>query len=148
MERNVSLEEITDGKKYHKNDMVRLGCNDCDGCSACCQGMGESIVLDPWDIHMLSQNLQQSFEDMIGNSIELHSDRDFAGCFRLEDYMKRKALSIFYKRRSAIKKDEPRSRSQSGLVYRIWMHMRSSYPIGITLLGIFSFWLDVCPKIF
>lgn len=66
MERNVSLEEITDGKKYHKNDMVRLGCNDCDGCSACCQGMGESIVLDPWDIHMLSQNLQQSFEDMIG----------------------------------------------------------------------------------
>ena len=57
MERNVSLEEITDGKKYHKNDMVRLGCNDCDGCSACCQGMGESIVLDPWDIHMLSQNL-------------------------------------------------------------------------------------------
>ena len=58
MERNVSLEEITDGKKYHKNDMVRLGCNDCDGCSACCQGMGESIVLDPWDIHMLSQNLK------------------------------------------------------------------------------------------
>ena len=48
----------------------------------------------------------------------MHSDRDFAGCFRLEDYMKRKALSIFYKRRSAIKKDEPRSRSQSGLVYR------------------------------
>ena len=75
MERNVSLEEITDGKKYHKNDMVRLGCNDCDGCSACCQGMGESIVLDPWDIHMLSQNLQQSFEDMIGNSIELHSEQ-------------------------------------------------------------------------
>ena len=75
MERNVSLEEITDGKKYHKNDMVRLGCNDCEGCSACCQGMGESIVLDPWDIHMLSQNLQQSFEDMIGNSIELHSEQ-------------------------------------------------------------------------
>lgn len=180
MERNVSLEEITDGKKYHKNDMVRLGCNDCDGCSACCQGMGESIVLDPWDIHMLSQNLQQSFEDMIGNSIELHSEQGmilphlklsgkeekctflneegrclihafrpgFCRLFPLEDYMKRKALSIFYKRRSAIKKDEPRSRSQSGLVYRIWMHMRSSYPIGITLLGIFSFWLNVCPKIF
>lgn len=50
MERNWDLSERTDGRLYTKNDMVKAGCNDCKGCSACCHGMGESIVLDPYDI--------------------------------------------------------------------------------------------------
>ena len=41
MKRNVSLEEISDGKLYTSNDMVKADCGDCQGCSACCHGMGD-----------------------------------------------------------------------------------------------------------
>lgn len=53
MKRNVSLNEISDGKLYMSNDMVKADCGDCKGCSACCRGMGQSIVLDPFDVHRL-----------------------------------------------------------------------------------------------
>lgn len=71
MERNVDMKEISDGKKYHSNDMAKLECNDCRGCSACCHGMGKSIVLDPWDIHMLMSNLECSFQELLEKYIEL-----------------------------------------------------------------------------
>ena len=48
MERNVDIDKISDGKRYGANDMVKVGCDDCRGCSACCRGMGDSIVLDRW----------------------------------------------------------------------------------------------------
>ena len=57
MKRNVSLEEISDGRLYDENDMVKVGCSDCKGCSSCCRGMGESIILDPLDIWQLSCGL-------------------------------------------------------------------------------------------
>ena len=51
MIRNCSLEEISDGKLYSENDMVKTDTNQCQGCnSVCCHGMGDSIVLDPYDI--------------------------------------------------------------------------------------------------
>ena len=34
MKRNVSLEEISDGKLYTSNDMVKADCGDCAGCSS------------------------------------------------------------------------------------------------------------------
>ena len=40
MERNVSMDEISDGRLYGLNDMVKADCRDCEGCSACCRGMG------------------------------------------------------------------------------------------------------------
>ena len=49
MERNVEIDKISDGKRYGANDLVKVGCDDCRGCSACCHGMGDSIVLDPMD---------------------------------------------------------------------------------------------------
>ena len=54
---NKNLEEISDGKRYGLNDMVRAACNDCAGCSSCCEDMGESIILDPLDIYELTKNL-------------------------------------------------------------------------------------------
>lgn len=72
MKRNVTLDEISDGRLYSVNDMVKADCNDCKGCSACCQGMGASIVLDPLDIHRLTSNLTCSFEALLSSSIELH----------------------------------------------------------------------------
>ena len=47
MKRQVSLEEISDGRLYSKNDMVKAGCGGCKGCSDCCSGMGNSVILDP-----------------------------------------------------------------------------------------------------
>ena len=32
MERNVSMDEISDGKLYGLNDMVRADCGGCKGC--------------------------------------------------------------------------------------------------------------------
>ncbi|SHJ50882.1 YkgJ family cysteine cluster protein [Hespellia stercorisuis] len=72
MERNVDFKEISDGKLYGSNDMVKADCNGCKGCSACCRGMGHSIVLDPLDVHRLSAHLQQSFEELLAEHIELN----------------------------------------------------------------------------
>ncbi|SCP96377.1 YkgJ family cysteine cluster protein [Anaerobium acetethylicum] len=72
MKRNVSLEEISDGKLYESNDLVKADCNDCKGCSACCQGMGNSIVLDPLDIFRFVKNFNNTFEELLADRIELN----------------------------------------------------------------------------
>lgn len=65
MERNCNLNDISDGKFYGLSDMAKVGCNDCQGCSACCQGMGNSIVLDPLDIYELTTNLKRTLEELL-----------------------------------------------------------------------------------
>lgn len=75
MERNVSLEEISDGKLYNSNDMVKADCQDCKGCSACCRGMGNSITLDPWDVFEISTNLQKTFEQLLEEAFSLHMEK-------------------------------------------------------------------------
>lgn len=40
MLREIDLSEISDGKLYTANDMVRIECQECKGCSACCHDMG------------------------------------------------------------------------------------------------------------
>ena len=72
MKREVDLNEISDGKLYGPNDMVKADCGDCKDCFACCQGMGESIVLDPHDVHRLTKGLNMSFEALLDGKIELN----------------------------------------------------------------------------
>ena len=72
MRRQVSLEEISDGKLYGKNDMVRACTGDCKGCSACCSGMGNSVILDPLDIYRLTVGLGSTFEELMADKIELN----------------------------------------------------------------------------
>ena len=43
MEREIDLKKISDGKLYTNKDMVKAGCGECQGCSDCCRGMGNSI---------------------------------------------------------------------------------------------------------
>lgn len=69
---DANLQEITDGKFYTCNDMVKVGCRDCEGCSSCCQGMGESILLDPYDAWNLTTHLGMSFDKLLEGPIELH----------------------------------------------------------------------------
>lgn len=72
MIREVGLEEISDGKLYGLNDMVRADCNDCRGCSSCCKGMGSSIVLDPLDVNRLVGHLGVRFEALLADRLELN----------------------------------------------------------------------------
>ena len=72
LQRNVDINEISDGKLYGLNDMVKVGCNDCEGCSKCCQGMGDSIKLDPLDIYNLTINLSVSFQELLEDKGELN----------------------------------------------------------------------------
>lgn len=71
MKRNIDMNEISDGKLYDINDLVKADCNDCKGCSACCQGMGQSIVLDPLDLYNLTVGLNTTFEQLLAEAIEL-----------------------------------------------------------------------------
>lgn len=71
MRREVSMEEISDGKLYDLNDMVKADCHDCEGCCDCCTGMGESVILDPLDVHRLSVNLKKTPEGLMEKELEL-----------------------------------------------------------------------------
>ncbi len=72
MKRNCSLEEISDGRLYNINDLANLSCNGCKGSASCCHGMGNSIVLDPYDIFRLTKNLNITFEQLLAGKIELN----------------------------------------------------------------------------
>ena len=65
MKREVDIDEISDGRRYHAGDMVKISCNDCKGCSKCCHDMGDSIILDPYDIYQLTLGLGMSFEALM-----------------------------------------------------------------------------------
>lgn len=72
MQRNVRMEDISDGKLYTANDLVKADTGNCEGCSACCKGMGNSIVLDPLDIHRLTNYLGKTMEELLTGYVELN----------------------------------------------------------------------------
>lgn len=71
MKREIDLNEISDGRLYTSNDMVKIGCNDCEGCSECCRMVGDTILLDPYDIFQLEQALGIGFEELMAEHLEL-----------------------------------------------------------------------------
>ena len=72
MIRELDLSEISDGKQYTSNDMVKVGCEECSGCSACCKGMGTSILVDPLDAFLLCKNLGVSMQQLLVDKLELN----------------------------------------------------------------------------
>ena len=71
MERDIDLKEISDGRLYTANDMVKIDCNDCAGCSECCRMVADTIILDPYDIFQLESVLNTDFEALMAERIEL-----------------------------------------------------------------------------
>ena len=71
MKRDIDIKEISDGKFYTANDLVKADCHDCIGCSDCCRGMGNSIILDPMDIWRLTSNLKTNFNSLLERYVEL-----------------------------------------------------------------------------
>ena len=65
MRRSVSLEEISDGRLYRNNDMVKADCHGCIGCHKCCTGMGNSVLLDPYDVYRLQQGLGKNLSRLL-----------------------------------------------------------------------------------
>ncbi len=65
MLREVAMEEISDGRTYELNDMAKCDTGDCKGCHKCCTGMGSSIIIDPFDIWKLKNELKLSFEKLL-----------------------------------------------------------------------------------
>lgn len=72
MKREVRMEEISDGKLYTANDLVKADCSDCEGCSSCCHDMGTSILLDPLDVHRITSGLGVTFEQLLAEHVELN----------------------------------------------------------------------------
>lgn len=69
---NENILEISDGKLYSNNDMAKVNCHDCAGCSSCCRDMGESIWLDPYDVFQLTKHLGKSMEELLAKEVEFH----------------------------------------------------------------------------
>lgn len=71
MNRYIDLSEVSDGRLYGANDLVKAGCGDCAGCSACCESMADTIVLDPMDICLLTSCLGIPAAELLGRQLEL-----------------------------------------------------------------------------
>lgn len=71
MKRNIDINAISDGNVYTSSDLVKVSCNDCMGCDKCCKDMGESIILDPYDIYQITTKINKSFEELLKMEIAL-----------------------------------------------------------------------------
>ncbi len=72
MRRIGSLKDISDGKLYDWKDTVEIGCDGCQGKPACCNGMGHSIVMDPYDVYRIITNIDVTFEQLLAHMVELN----------------------------------------------------------------------------
>ena len=71
MLRSVSMDEISDGKLYSSSDMVRADSLGCDGCHECCCHMGNSILLDQFDVYQMSQGLHVPAAALFNGQLQL-----------------------------------------------------------------------------
>ena len=53
------LSNVRDRRLYGAQDMVRISSSACAGCGACCRGMGDTIVLDPYDVWQLAAGTEE-----------------------------------------------------------------------------------------
>lgn len=94
MKRNCKIEDISDGNLYEADDLVTVSCNGCKGAAVCCHGMGNSIILDPFDIYRLRKHLKKKLEELLLQGVELNvvdgiilpnlkMTGQFEGCFFL-----------------------------------------------------------------
>lgn len=80
----------TDGRFYELEELVRANCQDCIGCCDCCKGMGDTIMLDPYDVWMMRRATGQTTQELLAQKkislsvfdglilphIQMHSETD------------------------------------------------------------------------
>ena len=74
MREKVDLNSISDGRVYDINDMVKADAGGCDGCSDCCHGVGDLVVLTPFDIFEITSSLNTTFDELLASKIELKTE--------------------------------------------------------------------------
>ena len=135
MLRDIDLNEISDGRLYTANDMVKADCMGCQGCASCCQGMGDSIVLDPYDMYRLCMGLKTTPAALLASSLELgvvdglilphlKMNGNTDSCMY---------LNIFSRLMNVQNPARQRSKSVNGLMSQIFQGTKNSYPIGTTI---------------
>ncbi len=72
MDRDIDMKEVSDGRFYGLRDMVKADCGGCEGCSDCCESMGSTIILDPYDVWRLTTGLGTSFDELLKDKLELN----------------------------------------------------------------------------
>lgn len=72
MKREIEIDEISDGRRYGLNDMVKADCQDCKGCWDCCTEMGDSILLDPLDVHQIRAGTGESVPRLLEERLGLN----------------------------------------------------------------------------
>ncbi len=65
MEGFSMLDMISDGKLYTADDMALADSLGCEGCSFCCENMCDTIVLDPYDIYLMSKGTGKDYNALI-----------------------------------------------------------------------------------
>lgn len=65
MLRDIDENLITEDRLFQAEDQAPLYCEDCAGCSSCCENSAVMIILDAYDVRMLSEGLNYSFEAML-----------------------------------------------------------------------------------
>ena len=68
------LNEISDGKLYDIEDMVKADTCGCNGCSDCCNDVGDLVVLTPFDIYEMTTYLNTDFDKLLGDKILLREN--------------------------------------------------------------------------
>ncbi len=73
MIRECSLEDISDGRLYTENDMVKADTGNCEGCkSVCCHGMDNTIIVEPFDIHRMTIELNTTFDELLKGKLVIN----------------------------------------------------------------------------
>ncbi len=72
MKRDLSFEEISDGKRYKASDLAKTDTHGCNGCFECCENTEDTIFLDPYDVYMLSKATGKTFTEMLECEIVLN----------------------------------------------------------------------------
>lgn len=71
MQTNVYLNAVSDGQTYGLNDQVKADTMGCEGCSACCQGVGDYITLTPFDVYEIKRATGLSWEALLEKHLTL-----------------------------------------------------------------------------
>lgn len=53
MKTNMLLSDISDGQSYDLMDTVLADTKGCEGCSACCENVGDLVTLTPYDLYQM-----------------------------------------------------------------------------------------------
>lgn len=65
MYRDIDEKLITGDRLFDSDDSAPLYCEDCTGCSSCCENSAVMIILDSYDAKMLTNGLNYSFGAML-----------------------------------------------------------------------------------